>query len=481
MISVRLLNHFLPINLSKSIGEDEHLFFDYQKFRLTIFLYILLIVAALFYSILNYAQGNSTFLVLDVCLGLIGALFLGLYKLEYVTPKNAYCLFLMFVIPILSVKHFLSPTGMYSNLFWMPIVLMTAGILVEGFRVYVIATYGILLILSAEYASQFYNFKPFELSQASIDVYNLVTLFNVALVSFVTIQQLLFESRELHEQIEDQIESNKKGNELKTALLSLVCHDISNSISVINGVSHQILRDSSCDPNCWSSNYKLMSKHSRFIKKEIKEVRQFLSVKEGKLSISCHPTDLGKSINTTLENLTPELEKKNISIVMDQMGVPEHKYFALAESHALNQIIHSLLNNAIKYSYVNSKIELSVMNTESEIYLRILDFGSGTPKELLSYLKGENFSEKLLGATEAERGIGISLSTTQLLLDKFGAKLNIQTAKPSVEGTAHGTQIEVTFIKAINEKLEIDIHRHDKGSSLSTKPKSIKIKTSKAA
>lgn len=137
----------------------------------------------------------------------------------------------------------------------------------------------------------------------------------------------------------------------------------------------------------------------------VADLEHLAKVEGDNLNLSKGPIDLLDISGSVVDNFEAELNKKNISIMIEG-----ESSVVFADKDRISQVITNLLSNAIKYTYKGGRIHVSVENEGNYGILIVKDSGMGIPEEKLPliferfYRTDESRNRKTGGA-----GIGLAI------------------------------------------------------------------------
>ncbi|MBT4790667.1 MAG: HAMP domain-containing histidine kinase, partial [Halobacteriovoraceae bacterium] len=304
----------------------------------------------------------------------------------------------------------------------------------------------IAVIMSAgSYFHLMGNYAMVNMTVSQVAIFNLLTIFSSVFVAVFIIHRVLAEKSEIKQALEDQIEEVFVEKEEKSALLSLLGHDIANSLFVIGQASKTLIKTEMGTFDDKSlKKMKMVFKHSEIIKEILNQVRAYQAVGTGKLVIKTRAVNLRECLKDVVERVELKLANKNIHIIW--CGETETKdVFVEADPEALtNNVLMNILTNAIKFSKKNSVIQFDIIVQENNVQLIVKDFGVGIPPKLLPVLFSKHRPTTHLG-TEGEKGTGLGMPIMKMFLDKFNAKVEVESTHESVKNDESGTTFTIHF------------------------------------
>ncbi|MDD3051770.1 MAG: HAMP domain-containing sensor histidine kinase, partial [Candidatus Cloacimonetes bacterium] len=145
---------------------------------------------------------------------------------------------------------------------------------------------------------------------------------------------------------------------------------------------------------------------------------------------------------TQLGHLKPELTEIDLSSLVDEVlntmfsqanqkgivlgNLTEPGLIITSDQNSLKTIIRNLINNGVKYSDSGGKIEISAYKTDSEITIRVRDYGVGMDEDTRNRLfKIDEVSSRK--GTQKESGTGLGLILCYELVKLLGGKIRVES------------------------------------------------------
>src|SRR5699024_4812742 len=224
--------------------------------------------------------------------------------------------------------------------------------------------------------------------------------------------------------IEDTL--NKNESEAWKKLLSVMTHEIMNSIAPITSLAETLqanIQNSLKEPTSKKLGLEDMNAGLNSIKKRSEGLMKFAQTYRS-LNKSTHvhkttikASDLFSSIGKLMK---PSLEEKDVTIVFD---LKDPNLLLEIDSYLIEQVLINLLLNALDATTQASNPKIIVSTSighNGNAQIRIIDNGTGIPSEIIDSIFVPFFSTKKTGS-----GIGLSLSKQIMLL--HSGKIQIQS------------------------------------------------------
>jgi signal transduction histidine kinase len=222
----------------------------------------------------------------------------------------------------------------------------------------------------------------------------------------------------------------------------------------LNGARHELIEDTA---TTLSGDVKQLEKQLAYLPSEIKNGAEAAAntLQEGaeRLSEIIHSfsllitlqesdykpnkttVDLHNILGRARAKLLPELKAKKVQIAAPIASLP-----VSAESELAQQVIESIIANAVDYSPEGSTVRVESRKLHDAIQLRITDEGSGIDsKELPHLFKPFVRADKSSAMDMSHGGFGINLYLDKLIMEKLGGNITAQ----SVPGK--GTSFTLTW------------------------------------
>ncbi len=212
----------------------------------------------------------------------------------------------------------------------------------------------------------------------------------------------------------------KSGNDRYEMLNSILRHDISNYLTIINNYL-ELLEISNCDR-------KYMEKIRDTVDKSFKLIGKVRLFKDYQDEAKIKPVNLSAALLEELDGLS-----SNVNI---RTSIPDTIYVQANEM--LNSVFSNLLHNAILHNNKKQKeVYLTVNPGRDWVEVRIADNGPGISNDM----KDNIFKEGIKGETGRT---GLGLYIVKMLIESYGGEIWVEDNRP--EGT-----VFVLTLKAVKK------------------------------
>lgn len=212
---------------------------------------------------------------------------------------------------------------------------------------------------------------------------------------------------------------NKNESESWKKLLSVMTHEIMNSITPISSLADTLQKnlqlaiekpnETQLELEDLNAGVKTIKNRSEGLLKFAKTYRSLSKVTH--LNLQCVKiVDLFNNIQRLME---PSIKAKNIDI---EFNITSPKLELDIDAHLIEQVLINLILNAVDACKTKDNAAIKVLATQNpnrDIVIKVFDNGSGIPKDILENIFVPFFTSKTTGS-----GIGLSLCKQIMLLHK---------------------------------------------------------------
>ena len=211
----------------------------------------------------------------------------------------------------------------------------------------------------------------------------------------------------------------EKANELKTQLMSIVCHDLRSPLGAVIGLAEEI-QDELHDPSSEAARMAgLISNSGNQIMDLAQNLLDFSALELEKLELDVETVDVAELATMVAEEFYTEAERKNQRLVLSMAD--EGQCAIKADENRLRRVVENLLSNAIKYSPPDSTINLKVEKRD-KVRIEVRDEGPGFTEDDKTRLFGE-FQRLSAQPTGGETSIGLGLSIVKRFVEMHNGRV----------------------------------------------------------
>lgn len=215
----------------------------------------------------------------------------------------------------------------------------------------------------------------------------------------------------------------KEMNDMKDKLISIISHDMKNSIIAQKNVLRMICESFEALPPEVIKKECLLLKDSACATEELlMNMLQWVSLEIGKSSYNPIPVDLSQVAEQAIKMVSAQAETKGVALTN---GIVRET-IAIADTNIIGTTLRNLLTNAIKFSPSGKTVRIAVTDAgESQYQIAVIDQGTGMGEDKLKEIAQMNC--KPVNGTNGEIGTGLGLFFCIEMLKRGGSLLQFES------------------------------------------------------
>lgn len=240
-----------------------------------------------------------------------------------------------------------------------------------------------------------------------------------------------------------EAEIQARDKEKYQRLVRVLCHDIANSLFIIQGFTKIARRRPEVVNE--SKTWQKIQKASENMANILKAVRLQESANSQDSELNLHPVCLNDTIKESYFYFKDKCLSKELQFSFDlEENIP---LIQSDKTTLLNNVLNNVFSNAIKFSNKQSMIQVKTYQNDQSIYCEIKDQGIGIPADKIrSLIKGQ-FIRSTKG-TQGEDGTGHGLILIKNYMNLFGGEFEIKSSTIEDNRGKTGTKIILKFALA---------------------------------
>lgn len=205
----------------------------------------------------------------------------------------------------------------------------------------------------------------------------------------------------------------------KDKFFSIIAHDLKNPLAALITSSDLLsLYFGKMDEATLKANIVKMNLTAKNLKELLENLLQWARTQTDRIEFSPEPLNLREIVESCERSLKAQAQSKNVKIInkIDENLVLE------ADRNMLEAIARNLISNAIKFSYEGGEIIVEARENESDVELKVKDFGAGISQSDLDKLFRIEHIHTTAG-TKNEKGVGLGLVLCKEFAEKHGGSI----------------------------------------------------------
>jgi two-component system sensor histidine kinase KdpD len=230
-----------------------------------------------------------------------------------------------------------------------------------------------------------------------------------------------------------QAEALRQSDQLKSALLDAVTHDLRTPLTSIKASVTTLMEDAkaegqnvendiSLDADGRKEFLEIINEETDRLDDFIGEMVDLAKIEAGKLVQRKTPADISEIISEAAERAKARLNGHRLTV-----EVGSDMRALMVDATSLTEVVYILLDNAAKYSSQNSEIRVKAIEGEGDlIELAVEDKGRGIKPEVREQVFDKFYrgSENAIHSTAS--GLGLGLSIARGIVESQGGKIWIE-------------------------------------------------------
>ena len=232
------------------------------------------------------------------------------------------------------------------------------------------------------------------------------------------------ELAETNQRLAASLKKAEEVNQMKTAFLATVSHELKTPLNGIIGFSDLIAMDHPDDSD--GDFARLIKKSGQKLFDLVSEMLEITAIKAGEAEVSINPGSVKELLDGLMQEYSMHASKKGITL---SVRIPDDtESIIYTDIQRIRDLLSALIDNAIRYmdKPQEGTIELAVGNDAEGFRFCVKDNGPGSPpgSEMSIF---EKFRQLGSHETRCQDGLGLGLALARAQAELLGGSLNLET------------------------------------------------------
>jgi two-component system, OmpR family, phosphate regulon sensor histidine kinase PhoR len=228
---------------------------------------------------------------------------------------------------------------------------------------------------------------------------------------------------ELVEKLKTDIVQLRKLEQIRSEFLGNVSHELRTPIFSVQGFLETLLNGAIDDPNVNRKFVQTAYTHAERLNTLLTDLINISQIESGEMRMSFRYFDLSGYLEQVVSEMTPEAEKKKITLRLQIPGSPTEVF---GDKERIKQALVNLIDNAIKYTQPEGSITVSYSHDGARARITVADTGVGIAQEHLPRLF-ERFYRVDKERSREVGGTGLGLAIVKHIIEAHGSKVEVQS------------------------------------------------------
>lgn len=208
----------------------------------------------------------------------------------------------------------------------------------------------------------------------------------------------------------------RRTDELKSALLSAVSHDLRTPLATISAAAESLLEDVAWSPEDRTAFARDIASQAQRLGRLVDNLLDLSRIDGGRLRPRKTWHDLGGLVEEVLDRLKPVTARHRVTV-----EIPDDLPPLLLDYVEIAQVLSNVIENASKYTSPGTEIAIRATRAAGEVRVEVADCGPGLPPEALERVF-ERFY-RLDGQNVRSGGTGLGLAVAKGLVEAHGGRI----------------------------------------------------------
>ncbi len=199
-------------------------------------------------------------------------------------------------------------------------------------------------------------------------------------------------------------------------------HELRTPLTAIQGFSETLLRSPDLADPTSRSHVEVIERHAHRLGRLVGDLLQ-LSEAEGRNGkLEPIAVNLAAVVERVVRDFGATFGEKGLEVIQEI----KEDAVALADPHAVEQVVRNLLDNACQYTESGGRVKLSIANEAAWACIRVQDTGIGIPERDLGRIF-ERFYRVDKARSRAAGGTGLGLSIVKHLVQSMNGSISVES------------------------------------------------------
>lgn len=244
--------------------------------------------------------------------------------------------------------------------------------------------------------------------------------------------------------METELEREKRTNEIKTAFLFNISHDLRTPMNSIMGFT-ELARRYVENPERLKNYLDKVDESNRHLLALIDDLLDMSSLDFERIEIKSDVCNLKEQLDMIVDIFIPQATEKKITLERN-FNLPNKNIFV--DSLRFRRVMGNLISNAVKFTPENGKVTITARQKKisdsgyARYEFSVIDNGVGMSEEFIAKMF-EAFEREETSTKSGYLGTGLGLSITKRILDIMGGSISVKSKKG--EGTTFTVDLPLKF------------------------------------
>lgn len=238
------------------------------------------------------------------------------------------------------------------------------------------------------------------------------------------IDRLTITFRQMAEQINAQMDTLRKTDNLRRELVANVSHDLRTPLATLQGyIETLLLKEEKLTGEDRREYLEIAILHCKRLNKLVTELFELAKLDANETKLNREPFGLADLVQDTVQKFQIKAREKNISI---SARYEKELPFVSADIGLVERVLENLIENALRYTPSNGSIKLVLTPSDQGVAIEVIDTGCGIPNEELG-LVFDRFYQLDKSRNNNPGSCGLGLAIAKRIVELHGGAIAVQS------------------------------------------------------
>lgn len=248
------------------------------------------------------------------------------------------------------------------------------------------------------------------------------------------IGQLCLDFEEMRQRLKESAEEKVQYDMENKVLISNISHDLRTPITAIKGYCEGIMDGVASSPEKMDKYIRTIYNKANDMDRLIDELTFYSKIDTNKIPYTFTKLDIGDYFDDCVEELSVELESKNMTLTYH--NEVERGTLVIADTEQLKRVVNNIVSNSLKYlDKPHGLLDIRMKDVGDFIQIDMEDNGKGIAQKDIPYIF-DRFYRADSSRNSAKGGSGIGLAIVKKIVEDHGGQI-WATSKEGIGTTMH--------------------------------------------
>lgn len=242
------------------------------------------------------------------------------------------------------------------------------------------------------------------------------------------LESSIFELREANQKLKEDIEKERKIDEMRKEFISSVSHELKTPIALIQGYSEGLKVNVNEDEENKNFYCDIIMDEAYKMNKLVRQLLDLAQLESGEIDLERTDFDVSELIENVIRKNSLILKEKNIELQIEK----EEDVFINADFDRTEQVLTNYINNAVNHLNEYRMIKIKVGRNKDKVRVSVFNSGRDIPEDSVEKI-WTSFYKVDKARTRAYGGTGLGLSVVRAIQEAHQNGYGVQNVEGGVE------------------------------------------------